>query len=139
MPAPVPAIAGWANRLVEVDDEIEPVEPERSPLPFEDLAAPQPVEADPPASARILAFGSVLLGGVLGGLVGYGVGDVMFRDDLWAAVGALLGALTGAIGVGVVANLTLRAMNEWNAANHPEDERARDRRKRDRQWSRRDR
>jgi outer membrane lipoprotein SlyB len=119
-----------------VSDEIEPIGGERAPLPFEDLAAPEPIEADPPPSARIAAFGSVLLGGLLGGLVGYGVGDVMFRDDLWAAVGALLGALTGAIGVGVVANLTLRAMNEWNAVNHPEDDRTAKRRK-DRQWSRR--
>lgn len=120
-----------------MDDEIEPVAPDRTPLPFEDLVAPRPVAADPPGMARWLAFGLILVGGILGAMVGYGVGDVMARDSTWAAVGALLGALTGAIGVGVVANLTLRAMNEWQAVEHPEDERATSRRKRDRQWSRR--
>ncbi len=121
-----------------MNEDIEPVSGERAPLPFEDLAAPEPLDADPPAAARYAAFGSVVLGGVLGALVGYGVADVMFRDSTWAAVGALLGALTGAIGVGVLANLTLRAMNEWNAVAHPEDDR-RSRRRRDRGWSRRDR
>jgi hypothetical protein len=119
-----------------VDDQIEPVEGDRAPLPFEDLQAPQPVVADPPAAARWLAFALVLVGGALGALVGYGVGDVMFRDATWAAVGAVVGALTGAVGVGVVANLTLRAMNEWKAVEHPEDQR-RGRRSRDRHWTRR--
>ena len=119
-----------------MSDDIEPVGGDHAPLPFEDLAAPEPLTADPPKVARLAAFGSILLGGLLGGLVGYGVGDVMFRDGTWAAVGALLGAVTGAVGVGVVANLTLRAMNEWNAVQHPEDERSS--RRRDRQWSRRD-
>ena len=47
----------------------------------------------------------------------------MFRDSsLWAAVGcASSGALTGcAVGVGIVANLALRAMNEWHTVQHPE-------------------
>ena len=118
-----------------MSDDIEPVGGDRAPLPFEDLAAPEPLTADPPKAARLAAFGSILLGGILGGLVGYGVGDVMFRNGTWAAVGALLGAITGAVGVGVVANLTLRAMNEWNAVQHPEDQRSP--RRRDRQWSRR--
>ena len=117
-----------------MSDDIEPVGGDRAPLPFEDLAAPEPLAADPPKAARLAAFGSILLGGLLGGLVGYGVGDVMFRNDTWAAVGALVGAITGAVGVGVVANLTLRAMNEWNAVQHPEDQRSS---RRDRQWSRR--
>lgn len=120
-----------------MDDQIEPVGQDRTPLPFEDLVAPEPVAADPPGAARWLAFASILAGGVLGAMVGYGVGDVMARDSTWAAVGALLGALTGAVGVGVVANLTLRAMNEWKAVEHPEDDRPASRRKRDRQWSRR--
>ncbi len=119
-----------------MSDDIEPAGRDRTPLPFEDLAVPEPLTADPPAGARLAAFGSILLGGVLGALVGYGVGDVMFRDGTWAAVGALAGALTGAVGVGVVANLTLRAMGEWNAVQHPEDERPTGRR-RDRGWSRR--
>lgn len=120
-----------------MDDEIEPVEEDRAPLPFEDLTAPEPLDSDPPVAARWLAFGLVVVGGGLGAMVGYGVGDVMFRDATWAAVGGLLGAATAAIGLGVVANLTLRAMNEWRAVEHPEDQRRGRGRRRDRQWTRR--
>ena len=35
-------------------------------------------------------------------------------------VGAFLGGVGGATGVGIIAQLTLRAMGEWNAVNHPE-------------------
>ena len=103
-------------------DEIEPSDPERSLLPFDDLVAPAPMDAAPPTSARVLAFAGILVGGLLGGLVGYGVGELMGGSSTWAAVGGLLGGLTGAIGVGVLANLTLRAMNEWKSVSHPEGE-----------------
>lgn len=94
-----------------------------SPVPtpgFSDLLAPDPVVASPPESARALAFAAILIGGLLGGLVGFGIGDVLYPDSTWSAVGALAGALTGAVGLGVLANLTLRAMNEWKTATHPE-------------------
>ncbi len=91
-----------------------------SPMPFEDLQAPAPLDSTPPEPARWLAFAGILLGGLLGGLVGFGIGDLMGRTSTWAAVGLLVGAVGGAIGVGVVATLTLRAMNEWNAVQHPE-------------------
>lgn len=95
----------------------------RLPTPgFSDLSAPDPVEAAPPASARALAFVAILIGGLLGGLVGFGIGDVLYPDTTWPAVGALGGALTGAVGLGVLANLTLRAMNEWKTATHPESD-----------------
>ena len=123
-----------------MDNEIEPADERNSPLPFEDLQAPTPLASDPPTGARWLAFALILLGGGLGGLVGYGIGDLMGGTSTWAAVGALVGGLTAAIGVGVVANLTLRAMNEWNAVQHPEEKlSAAERRKRDRQWTRRTR
>lgn len=103
-------------------DEIEAQsETSESLLPFEDLEAPAPLAADPPPTARWLAFGSILLAGLLGGIVGYGVGDVMGRSSDWAAIGALIGGLGSAIGVGIVANLTLRAMNEWHSVTHPEE------------------
>lgn len=108
------------NRLSFVDHEIEPSRDDGSVLPFEDLIAPQPIKATPPAKARWLAFGSILLGGALGAGVGYGVGDLMGGSSTWAGVGAIIGGLTGAIGVGVVSNLALRAMNEWRAVEHPE-------------------
>lgn len=87
---------------------------------FSNLAAPEPSVAAPSESARVLAFAAILVGGLLGGLVGYGIGDVLYPESAWSAVGALAGALTGAIGLGVLANLTLRAMNEWHTAPHPE-------------------
>jgi len=97
--------------------------PAASPVPtpgFTNLAAPDPVVAAPPQSARAAAFAAILVGGLLGGLVGFGIGDVLYSDSTWSAVAALAGALTGAIGLGVLANLTLRAMNEWKTASHPE-------------------
>lgn len=96
-----------------------------SPVPtpgFSNLSAPEPVVAAPPATARALAFAAVIVGGLLGGLVGFGIGDVLYPDTTWTAVGALGGALTGAVGLGVLANLTLRAMNEWRTATHPESD-----------------
>lgn len=94
---------------------------QRVPTPgFADLSAPDPVVASPPESARALAFATILIGGLLGGLVGFGIGDVLYPGSTWPAVGALAGAVTGAIGLGVLANLTLRAMNEWSTAAHPE-------------------
>ncbi|MDH3300092.1 MAG: hypothetical protein OES24_06260 [Acidimicrobiia bacterium] len=96
-----------------------------SPVPtpgFTNLSAPDPVVASPSESARALAFAAILIGGLLGGLVGFGIGDVLYPDSTWSAVGALAGALTGAVGLGVLANLTLRAMNEWKTATHPESD-----------------
>ncbi len=89
-------------------------------MPFESLTAPQPIRAAPPAQARWLGFAAILLGGLLGGMIGWGTGDVLGQTTSWAAIGALIGAVFGAAGVGVVATLTLRAMNEWNAVQHPE-------------------
>lgn len=103
--------------------EIEPTTtaaPTTPGMPFESLDAPKPIDATPPATARWLGFGSILLGGVLGGMIGWGTGDVLGDTSTWAAIGGLIGAIGGAAGVGVVATLTLRAMNEWNAVQHPE-------------------
>ncbi len=89
-------------------------------VPYADLIAPRPLTAAPPASARWLAFAAVLLGGLLCGLIGYGTGDLLGQSGLWAAIGGLLGGLIGAVGVGVVAGLTLRVMGEWKSVQHPE-------------------
>ncbi len=97
-----------------------PAVADRSVLPFEDLVAPAPLSAAPPEPARWLAFAGVLVGGLLGGLIGYGVADLLSTGSVWPAVGGLIGALIGAAGVGVVSALTLRAMGEWRAVKHPE-------------------
>lgn len=89
-------------------------------FPFENLQIPRPLDATPPSRARWLAFGSIIVGGLLGGLIGYGTGDLLGESSVWGGVGALIGATFGAAGVGVVATLTLRAMNEWHAVQHPE-------------------
>ena len=94
----------------------------QSPLLYTDLDAPQPADPRPPSSARWLAFGSILLGGLLGGLIGYGTADLMVSSSLVVTLGGLGGAIAGAIGVGVVAMLTLRAMNEWRSVSYPESE-----------------
>ncbi|MFT7599559.1 MAG: hypothetical protein ACI8TP_002494 [Acidimicrobiales bacterium] len=97
-----------------------PATPSSDVLPFDGLVAPAPLSSTPPEPARWLAFAGILIGGLLGGLIGYGVGDLLTGNELWAAVGALAGGLGGAIGVGIVSALTLRAMNEWKAVQHPE-------------------
>ncbi|MEZ5406695.1 MAG: hypothetical protein R2761_01645 [Acidimicrobiales bacterium] len=101
-----------------------------SPVPFQDLRIPAPTRAAPPLGARVAAFAGILVGGLLGGLIGYGTADLMSGGSTgWAVVGLLVGALAGAVGVGIVAGLTLRAMNEWKATVHPEDTRSAKRRR----------
>jgi hypothetical protein len=61
---------------------------------------------------------AILLAGICGGLIGYGVTDLSCGDDGCPTGAALVGAITAvlaALGVAVVAVLTLRAMGEWRA------------------------
>lgn len=69
----------------------------------------------PSTGARVLAFLAILVGGLCGGLIGYGFTDLSCTDDCsgLASGAAILGAVIGAVGVGVVAILALRAMGEW--------------------------
>ena len=71
----------------------------------------------PSTGARVLAFVAILVGGLCGGLIGYGFADLQCTGDCTSLAGAagLLGAAIGAIGVGIVAILALRAMGEWAA------------------------
>jgi hypothetical protein len=63
--------------------------------------------------AYVLAFGGVVLAGILGGIIGYGIADVSSKSDASHIIGAFVGAVIGAGGVGIVAVLVLRAMAEW--------------------------
>lgn len=92
-------------------------------LPYANLRAPQPAPAAPSLAARVLAFAAIVAAGLFGGLIGWGTADLLAGDAVWSAVGGLTGAVVGAVGVGVVASLTLRAMNEWTSVRHPEAER----------------
>jgi hypothetical protein len=69
----------------------------------------------PSRGAYVLAFLSVLLAGAFGGIIGYGLVDIGCSGDCGFAVlaGLAVGALIGAVGVGIVAVLVLRAMAEW--------------------------
>ncbi len=105
-------------------DEIEsnsPSRPASQLLPFEDLDAPEPSRSSPPRWARWLGLLAVTVSGLLGGLIGYGSGELMGETQSWALGGLVVGAATAAIGVGVIVSLTLQAMNEWNATTHPEE------------------
>ncbi len=70
----------------------------------------------PGRGAFLLAFAGVVVAGALGGVIGYGICDIMFASDVAALAGAVVGALSAAAGVGIVAVLVLRAMSEWRRA-----------------------
>ena len=69
----------------------------------------------PSRAAYLLAFSSVVLAGVFGGIIGYGIVDVGSTGSASTAklLGTLVGAAGGAVGVGIIAVLVLRAMAEW--------------------------
>ena len=67
----------------------------------------------PSRGAFLLAFSSVVIAGILGGIIGYGIADVTSPSDLSHLIGTLIGSIMGAAGVGIVAVLVLRAMSEW--------------------------
>lgn len=73
----------------------------------------QPLSALPSPAARVLAFVSILVAGLAGGLIGWAFIDLQGGSAVVAALGALLFAVGAAVGVAVVAVLVLRAMGEW--------------------------
>ena len=84
-------------------------------LPFTETPS-----AEPSKSSQFLAFGSILLGGLCGGLIGFAFTDLQCSGSCsgWSGMGGLIGALVGAGGVGIVSILVLRAMNEWKTKSH---------------------
>ena len=74
-----------------------------------------PLSAIPTPLARALAFGAVLVGGLCGGLIGYGLVSVQCSRNcgLPLGLGILAGAVVCAIGMSIVAVLVLRAVGEW--------------------------
>lgn len=77
----------------------------------------RPLSALPSPKARALAFATILVAGVCGALIGWSLVTVQCEPagdcTATAGVGAVIGGLVAAIGVAVVAVLTLRAMGEW--------------------------
>jgi len=75
----------------------------------------------PSRTAFLLAFLSILVAGLFGGIIGYGLGDISDEGNgtlqplLWAVIGAVIAAG----GVGIVAVLVLRAQAEWRHTPPP--------------------
>ena len=75
----------------------------------------RPLSALPSPLARALAFAAIIVAGLCGSLIGWAFVDLQCEGDCTTpgGIGALVGGLSAAIGVAVVAVLTLRAMSEW--------------------------
>ena len=75
----------------------------------------------PSRTAFLLAFTSVVVAGIFGGIIGYGLADVGCTGDCEGSklLGTLLGSTVSAAGVGIVAVLVLRAMAEWKRNPRP--------------------
>lgn len=80
---------------------------------------PPPPPTLPRRGPLLLAFAAIMVGGAFGALIGYGLADISSKgtSGMEAFLGALIGAVIGAGGIGIVAVLTLRAMAEWK--RHP--------------------
>lgn len=98
--------------------------PDPAPPATRDAYAPS---ALPSTGARVVAFVSILVGGLAGGLIGWSLVDLQCTGDcgMAAGVAAVVGALVGAIGVAVVATLALRAMGEWRTVQHRQESQGR--------------
>ena len=79
------------------------------------MSETKPLSAIPPVTARVIAFVTILLGGVAGGLIGFALVDLQSDGDATVAkgLGLLAGAVICAGGMAIVAVLALRAMGEW--------------------------
>ena len=75
----------------------------------------RPLSALPSASARLVAFASILLSGLAGGTIGFALVDVQCTGEcaVPSGLGMLIGSVSFAAGMSVVAVLGLRAMGEW--------------------------
>jgi len=83
------------------------------------MATERPLSALPSPVARILAFVSILVGGVAGALIGYALVDIQAENagDVALGIGLLVGAIITAGGTAIVAILVLRAVGEWRTIN----------------------
>ena len=95
---------------------MEPPVPIRPP----DNSGSDSGDEHPYAASRGALFGAfvaVVLAGLSGAAIGFGLVDIGCTGDCGtlAGVGALLGGLVAAGGVAIVAVLLLRSMAEWKA------------------------
>jgi uncharacterized protein (DUF2062 family) len=80
------------------------------------------LSALPSPLARAVAFAAILVAGVCGALIGWSFVDLQCDGDCGTpgGIGAVVGGVTAALGVAVVAVLTLRAMGEWKRIKEDE-------------------
>lgn len=73
------------------------------------------LSALPSTAARVMAFVSILIGGLAGGLIGYSLVDVQCDGSCGVplGLGMLIGSVVSAGGTAIVAVLVLRALGEW--------------------------
>ena len=78
-------------------------------------SAQRPLSALPSPLARAIAFVGILLSGLAGGLIGYALVDIQCSGScvVPTGIGLLVGAVSSALGMAVVAVLVLRAVGEW--------------------------
>jgi len=91
---------------------------------MEAMSDSEPIDsALPSTGARVLAFASIVLAGICGGLIGWKVTDLQVSGSGGAAagIGGLVGAAIAAGGVAIVAVLVLRAMGEWHTIQRTGD------------------
>ena len=82
----------------------------------------RPLSALPSPLARGVAFAAIVLAGVCGALIGWSFVDLQCEGDCTTpgGIGAVVGGASAAVGVAVVAVLTLRAMGEWKRIREDE-------------------
>jgi hypothetical protein len=82
----------------------------------------RPLSALPSPFARGLAFASIMLAGLCGALIGWAFVDLQCEGDCAtpSGIGAIVGGASAAVGVAVIAVLTLRAMAEWKRIKEDE-------------------
>ena len=73
------------------------------------------LSALPSVGVRIAAFAAICLSGLAGALIGYSLIALQCDGDCGVAkgLGLLVGALTAAVGMAIVAVLVMRALGEW--------------------------
>ncbi len=75
----------------------------------------RPLSALPSPLARVVAFVSILAGGLGGSLIGYTLVDIQYEGASATplGLGLVIGAIVAAGGTAIIAVLVLRATGEW--------------------------
>jgi len=80
---------------------------------------PAPPPTLPRRTAVLLAYAAIVVAGLFGGIIGYGLADAgaatgnNSNSAGTGLIGAVIGVVIAAGGVGIVAVLVLRAQSEW--------------------------